>query len=73
MIALSRSPAPQGMPHDCTNLPSQQVTAALVVTSEMPEGGRIFSDGIVERALDWNAGSKVTVTVGDRYIRRVAG
>jgi len=45
----------------------------LVVISEMPDGGRIFSDGIVERALDWNVGSKVTVTVGDRYVQRVVG
>jgi NAD kinase len=45
----------------------------LVVRSEMPEGGRIFSDGIVERALDWDAGSKVTVSVGDRTVQRVIG
>ena len=45
----------------------------LVVRSEMPEGGRIFSDGIVERALDWDAGSKVTVSVGERTVARVIG
>jgi NAD kinase len=45
----------------------------LVVSSEMPEGGRVFSDGIVERALDWDAGSKVTVSVGDRTVARVVG
>jgi hypothetical protein len=45
----------------------------LVVRSEMPEGGRIFSDGIVERALDWDAGSKVTVSVGERTVQRVIG
>jgi hypothetical protein len=45
----------------------------LVVRSEMPEGGRIFSDGIVERAVDWDAGSKVTVSVGDRTVQRVIG
>jgi len=43
----------------------------LVVTSEMPDGGCIFSDGIVERSAEWSAGSKVTVSVGDRYIQRI--
>jgi hypothetical protein len=43
----------------------------LVVTSEMPSGGRIFSDGVTEKAVEWTAGSKVTVSVGDRYVRRI--
>ena len=43
----------------------------LVVSSEMPDGGFIFSDGVVERALEWNAGATVTVTVGDRYVQRI--
>ena len=43
----------------------------LVVTSEMPEGGYIFSDGVTEKALAWKAGSKVTVSVGERYVERI--
>ncbi len=44
----------------------------LVVSSEMPNGGYIFSDGVVEKALEWNAGSSVVISVGDRYVERVA-
>ena len=43
----------------------------LVVSSAMPSGGFIFSDGIVEQATEWNAGSKVIVSVGDRYVQRI--
>lgn len=42
----------------------------LIVSSEMPNGGYIFSDGVTEKALFWNAGDIVTVTTGDRYIQR---
>lgn len=45
----------------------------LTVVSEMPDGGYIFSDGVVEDALEWNAGSTVVVTIGDRYVERVIG
>jgi hypothetical protein len=44
----------------------------LTVSSEMPDGGYIFSDGIVERAVEWNAGSKVEISVGDRYVHLIA-
>lgn len=43
----------------------------LTVTSEMPRGGCVFSDGIVEKATDWPAGSTVTISVGDRYVKRI--
>ena len=43
----------------------------LSVISEMPDGGCVFSDGIVEKAVEWPAGSRVTVSVGDRYVRRI--
>jgi NAD kinase len=43
----------------------------LTVSSEMPDGGYIFSDGVVERAVEWKAGSKVVVSVGDRYVERI--
>jgi hypothetical protein len=36
----------------------------------MPNGGYIFSDGVVEKALEWNAGSRVVISVGDRYVQR---
>jgi hypothetical protein len=43
----------------------------LVVTSCMPTGGFVFSDGMIDRALEWNAGSTLTITVGDRYVHRI--
>jgi hypothetical protein len=43
----------------------------LTVVSQMSEGGYIFSDGVIEKAFEWNAGSTVVVTVGDRFINRV--
>jgi len=43
----------------------------LAVVSEMPEGGCVFSDGIVEKAVEWPAGSRAIVSVGDRYVTRV--
>lgn len=44
---------------------------SLTVVSEMPSGGFIFSDGILEAAIPWNAGSTVEVTVGERYVERI--
>lgn len=46
-------------------------SSTLVVRSEMPRGGCIFSDGILEKAIEFNAGTTVTVTVGERYVQRV--
>jgi len=43
----------------------------LIVHSQMPTGGYIFSDGIVEKGLIWNAGETVTISVGDRFIHRI--
>lgn len=43
----------------------------LTVCSGMPDGGYIFSDGVTEKAIRWKAGSKVVVTVGERYVGRI--
>ncbi|HWP61350.1 MAG TPA: hypothetical protein VN495_01995 [Candidatus Paceibacterota bacterium] len=43
----------------------------LTVVSEMPNGGYIFSDGVVEKALEWKAGSTVEISVGERYVQRI--
>jgi hypothetical protein len=37
----------------------------------MADGGYIFSDGVIEKAVEWNSGSTVVVTVGERYVSRV--
>lgn len=43
----------------------------LQVTSSMPERGVIFSDGVLEDSLAFNAGMKVTISVADRVGRLV--
>ncbi len=42
------------------------------ITSEMSEGGAIFSDGVIEDAIEFNAGSIVTVSVAEKSARVVA-
>jgi NAD kinase len=44
---------------------------SLVVESQMPEGGSIFSDGVPEDALEFGAGCVAKVTVAERYARLV--
>ncbi|MEI8281074.1 MAG: sugar kinase [Armatimonadota bacterium] len=39
----------------------------LVVTSQMPQNGVIFSDGVEEDFLAFNSGSSVTIRVADRF------
>ncbi len=43
----------------------------LQLRCEMPTHGCVFSDGIVEQAVAWPAGTTVTVSVGQRRIARV--
>ncbi len=40
----------------------------LVVISEMPEGGVIFSDGMVDKYIKFNSGLKATFTVADKTV-----
>ncbi len=44
----------------------------LVVISEMPEGGVVFSDGSPDHAIDLPAGTSLTVGVAKRCVRLVA-
>lgn len=44
----------------------------LTVTSEMSEGGCIFSDGVLEDAIEFNAGSIVKIGVAERTAKLVA-
>lgn len=41
------------------------------VNSEMSDGGCIFSDGVTEKAVEWNSGSRVEISIGERYIERI--
>lgn len=60
-------------PETRTSIVTGRVTAdqPLRLVCEMPTGGAIFSDGIVEKAVSWSAGSTATITVGERTIRRL--
>ena len=71
LVFVVREPFPS--PNTGTKLITGRVVPGkpLAVSSEMPDGGYIFSDGVVERAVEWNAGSKVVISVGDRYVQRI--
>lgn len=71
LVFVVREPFPS--PNTGTTVVTGRVMPGkpLIVSSEMPDGGYIFSDGVVERAVGWNAGSTVTISVGDRYVQRI--
>lgn len=71
LVFVVREPFPS--PNTGTSLVTGRVVPGrpLTVSSEMPDGGYIFSDGVVEKAVEWNAGSRVVVSVGDRYVQRI--
>jgi NAD kinase len=71
LVFVVREPFPS--PNTGTKLVTGRVVPGkpLAVSSEMPDGGYIFSDGVVERAVEWNAGSRVVISVGDRYVQRI--
>lgn len=71
LVFAVREPFPS--PNTGTRLVTGRVTpgTALAVSSEMPDGGYVFSDGVVEKAVAWNAGSVVTISVGERYVQRI--
>ncbi len=56
-----------------TNILAGTITArnSLVVTSEMPEGGVIFSDGVIEDAIKFNSGTTATVSVADKTAKLI--
>ena len=60
-------------PQTGTSLVTGRITkeAPLILMCEMPTGGVIFSDGIIERAIEWSVGSILTVSVGERNVRRL--
>ena len=45
---------------------------AMIVVSEMPENGVIFSDGIEADFLEFNSGTKATIEVAERHGMLVA-
>lgn len=71
LVFVVREPFPS--PNTGSRIVTNRVVPGkpLTVSSEMPNGGYIFSDGVVEKAVEWNAGSKVVVSVGDRYVERI--
>ncbi len=71
LVFVVREPFPS--PNTGTSIVTGRITAraSLNVSSGMADGGYIFSDGVVEKAVEWNSGSTVVVTVGQRYVSRV--
>lgn len=71
LVFVVREPFPS--PNTGISIVIGRVTpeSPFTAVSEMPDGGYIFSDGIVEKAVSWKAGSKVTISVGDRHVKRV--
>ena len=71
LVFVVREPFPS--PTTSTSIVTGRVTPGtpLIVSSEMPAGGYLFSDGNTGQAIEWNAGSTVTLTVGDRHIGRI--
>lgn len=71
LVFVVREPFPS--PNTGVSLVTGRVVPGrpLVISSEMPSGGYIFSDGVTEKAILWNAGDTVTISVGDRFVNRV--
>ena len=68
-----REPFPSKMTG--TNIVYGKASSAdpLKITSQMPEGGVIFSDGVEEDYLEFNAGKSVYIKPADRKVYRVLG
>ncbi|MBR1851843.1 MAG: hypothetical protein IJ794_01505 [Lachnospiraceae bacterium] len=58
-----------------TELVYGQVTEqdSLSFVSDMAENGVVFSDGMLDDTIEFNAGTKLTVSVADRVGRLVTG
>lgn len=71
LVFVVREPYPS--PNTGATIVTGRITPEdpLVLHSEMPDGGYIFSDGVVEKAVEWRAGSTVVISVGDRYVQRI--
>jgi NAD kinase len=64
---------PFSSPATGTSIITGRITpgTSFAATSEMSRGGYVFSDGVIEKGVEWSAGSTVVVTVGERYVERV--
>jgi hypothetical protein len=71
LVFVVREPFPS--PNTSVSIITGRITARheLTLSSGMADGGYIFSDGVIEKAVEWNSGSTVVVTVGERYVSRV--
>jgi len=43
----------------------------LVITSEMPEGGTIISDGMIDRGIEFNSGTSVTISISEKTVKLI--
>lgn len=71
LVFVVREPFPS--PTTGTSIVTGRVVPGnpLIVISEMPDGGYIFSDGVVEKAVPWPAGVTAEISVGDRHVQRI--
>lgn len=71
LVFVVREPFPS--PTSKTSIVTGRITPdlPLKLVCNMPTGGCLFSDGVVERSVEWNAGSTVVITVGDRHVQRI--
>ena len=44
----------------------ERLIQAMKILSQMPDGGVIFSDGIEADFVDFNSGTRATITIADR-------
>lgn len=71
LVFVVREPFPS--PNTGTSIITGRVTPgqSLTIRSHMPKGGYLFTDGVVEKAIEWNAGCVITITVGERFVTRI--
>ena len=66
LLFVVREPFPSKYTSTQTVIGQMGSGEALEITSEMPEGGAIFSDGVPEDAIEFNAGSSVTIRLAEK-------
>lgn len=71
LLFVVREPFPSGSTGTKTVIGKIEAGEQLVITSEMSEGGAIFSDGVPEDAIEFNAGTAVTITIAPERARLV--
>lgn len=72
LVFVVREPFPSGYTSATIVHGRIDARSPLVVTSEMPEGGAIFSDGMPDDRIEFGAGCTATIAVAERSANLVA-